>query len=105
MRHRTVLAAALAVSTAPPRHRAAAPRTRWSRPRSRLRARPVPKAFEAPFSPISPEGGGASVSDDLAYSFGALTREGIPGFYAHLWTRDAAGAWSLAVAIWYDAAG
>ena len=52
---------------------------------------------------FTPAGGGAAASDDLAYSFGALMREGKPGFYAHLWTRDATGAWTLAVAIWYDA--
>jgi hypothetical protein len=52
-----------------------------------------------------PVGGGVSVSGDLAYSFGSLSRDGKPGYYAHLWTRDPQGEWTLAVAIWYDAAG
>jgi ketosteroid isomerase-like protein len=45
---------------------------------------------------------------DLAYSYGALTILGGKterrGYYVHVWTRDAQGAWRIAVSVLLDAA-
>jgi ketosteroid isomerase-like protein len=38
-------------------------------------------------------------SGDLGYSYGSFAAGTGNGYYLHLWTRDAAGAWRIAVAI------
>jgi len=37
-------------------------------------------------------------SGDLGYSYGAFSLRSARGYYLHLWTRDAQGAWRIAVA-------
>ncbi len=51
------------------------------------------------------QGRAVASSGDLAYTYGALAAmpqrpEGLEsGYYAHLWARDAAGAWKIVVAV------
>lgn len=51
---------------------------------------------------LEPLGGDVASSGDLAYTYGAWRGERAAGHYVHLWTRDAAGAWRVAVAIRLD---
>jgi ketosteroid isomerase-like protein len=50
-------------------------------------------------------GGGAAASDDLGYTYGRYTRtngaaEEAKGYYIHVWQRDDAGVWRIAVDVW-----
>ncbi|HUH93686.1 MAG TPA: hypothetical protein VL742_11205 [Casimicrobiaceae bacterium] len=52
----------------------------------------------------TPAGAGASMSDDLGYTYGRYVRfigsaEEASGYYVHVWQRDAAGAWRIAAEV------
>jgi ketosteroid isomerase-like protein len=52
----------------------------------------------------TPAGAGASASDDLGYTYGRYARfigsaEEATGYYIHVWQRDDAGAWRIAVEV------
>ena len=51
---------------------------------------------------LEPLGGAIASSDDLAYTYGTWRGERSDGHYLHVWTRDARGAWRIAVAIFPD---
>jgi hypothetical protein len=46
-----------------------------------------------------PRGGRVARSRDLAYTYGRIVAPAGPSYYVHLWTRDAAGAWRIAIAL------
>jgi ketosteroid isomerase-like protein len=48
---------------------------------------------------LEPKGGDIASTLDLAYTYGAWRAQRATGYYVHLWTRDARGAWKIAVAI------
>jgi ketosteroid isomerase-like protein len=48
---------------------------------------------------LEPKGGDVASSSDLAFTYGAWHAQRASGYYVHLWTRDARGAWKIAVAI------
>ena len=48
---------------------------------------------------LEPRGGDVASTSDLAYTYGAWHAQRATGYYVHLWTRDARGAWKIAVAI------
>jgi ketosteroid isomerase-like protein len=64
------------------------------------------KALSAPQRRLqwTPVGGGASASDDLGYTYGSYarlngaTREA-EGYYVHVWQRDEAGVWRIALEV------
>lgn len=48
---------------------------------------------------FEPSGGGDAASGDLAYTYGRWRSTSANGYYVHLWTRDAAGALRIALAM------
>ncbi len=48
---------------------------------------------------LEPAGGDMAASGDLAYTYGAWRSAATNGHYVHLWTRGAADAWKIAVAM------
>ena len=59
-------------------------------------------ADAAPALEITPDAEVIAASQDFAYTYGTLRTNGPDSArnYVHLWTRDAAGAWRIAVVVW-----
>ncbi len=71
-----------------------------------LGADAVRKTLAAPMRLVRwmPTGAGASASDDLGYTYGRYVRmhgsaQAATGYYVHVWQRDQAGAWRIAVEV------
>jgi ketosteroid isomerase-like protein len=71
-----------------------------------LGADAVRKTLTAPMQVVSwtPTGAGAAASDDLGYTYGSYVRtrglkQEAAGYYVHVWQRDEAGGWRIAVEV------
>jgi ketosteroid isomerase-like protein len=71
-----------------------------------LGADAVRKTLAAPMRLVrwTPTGAGAAASDDLGYTYGSYVRmhgatQEAAGYYVHVWQRDEAGVWRIAVEV------